>query len=361
MTDTLLFVMGEYVISGIQQIGAGIPDLAAAFQWYRRNLGFDVRVFEDDGEAELMLPYTGGKPRARHAVLALNLQGGGGLEVWQSKSRKTEPPDFEVQLGDLGIFSTRVKTRDVRSAFAYLSEQQVEILGGIAADPSGAAHFFVKDPFGLIFQVIQGNGWFSKRRVPTGGAAGCMIGSSDVEKARRFYSEILGYDMVLYDETGTFDDLGPLPGGKGRFRRVLLTHSRPRRGAFAPVLGPTRIELIQALERRQRKIFADRQWGDLGFIHVCFDVNGMEELKARCKSFGCPFTVDSGSVFDMGDSAGRFAYTEDPDGTLIEFVETYKVEIVKKWGWYLNLAKRRREKPLPRWMLRSLAFNRVKD
>jgi len=353
--------MRDYVISGIQQIGAGIPDLMAAFRWYRKKLGFDIRVFEDDGEAELMLPYTGGKPRARHAILALNLQGGGGLEVWQSKSRKTVAPDFELQLGDLGIFSARIKARDVRSAFAYLSEQQAEILGGITADPSGAAHFFVKDPFGLVFQVIKGNGWFSKAKVPTGGAAGCLIGSGDVEKARSFYSEILGYDTVLYDETGTFEDLGPLPGGTARLRRVLLTHSQPRRGAFAPVLGPSRIELIQALERRPRRIFADRQWGDLGFIHICFDINGMEELKDRCQSFGCPFTVDSGSVFDMGDSAGRFAYTEDPDGTLIEFVEARKLEIMKKWGWYLDLSKRDPEKPLPRWMLRSLAFNRVKD
>jgi catechol 2,3-dioxygenase-like lactoylglutathione lyase family enzyme len=353
--------MRGYVISGIQQIGTGIPDLTAAFGWYRKNFGFDIRVFEDEGEAALMLPYTGGKPRARHAILALNLQGGGGLEVWQSKGRKTEPPDFQVQLGDLGIFSVRIKARDLQAALAYLRKQNVELLGDVDADPSGGTHFFVRDPFGLVFQVIEGNGWFSKGRVPTGGTAGCLIGSSDVERARKFYSEILGYDKELYDETGTFSDLQTLPGGSGRFRRMLLTHSQPRRGAFAPVLGPTRIELIQALERRPRKIFADRQWGDLGFIHICFDVNGMEELKARCQSFGCPFTVDSGSGFDMGDSAGRFAYTEDPDGTLIEFVEAHRLEIVKKWGWYLDLNKRHPEKPLPRWMLRSLAFNRVKD
>jgi catechol 2,3-dioxygenase-like lactoylglutathione lyase family enzyme len=353
--------MNKYIISGIQQIGAGIPDLTGAFRWYRKKFGLDVRVFEDDGEAALMLPYTGGKPRSRHAVLALNLQGGGGLEVWQSKSRRTEAPDFHVQLGDLGIFSARIKARDVQRAYDFLKNQRAELLGGVTADPSGADHFFVKDPFGLVFQVIEGNGWFAKTKYPTGGAAGCLIGTADAPKAREFYSEILGYDTVLYDETGTFPDLEPLPGGKEKYRRVLLAHSQPRRGAFAPLLGPTKIELIQALERQPKKIFADRHWGDLGFIHVCFDVIGMDELKDRCKHLGCPFTVDSGSTFDMGDSAGRFAYTEDPDGTLIEFVETHKLEIVKKLGWYLDLGKRRPDKALPRWMLMSLAFNRVKD
>ncbi|UCF97472.1 MAG: VOC family protein [Spirochaetaceae bacterium] len=353
--------MNEYIISGIQQIGAGIPDLDGAFRWYRKKLGFDIRVFEDDGEAALMLPYTGGKPRARHAILALNLQGGGGLEVWQYKSRKTQAPEFQVRLGDLGIFSARIKARDVRVAFTFLQAQDVELLGGVTADPSGTAHFFLRDPFGLIFQVIESNGWFLKTKYPTGGAAGCSIGSSDVDKSREFYAEILGYDSVIYDRTGVFDDLKPLPGGSGKFRRMLLSHSQPRRGAFSPVLGPTRIELFQSLDRQPRKIFADRYWGDLGFIHVCFDVNGMDKLKRRCEQFGQPFTVDSASGFDMGDSAGRFAYAEDPDGTLIEFVEPHKLEIVKKWGWYLDLTKRHPDRALPRWMLRSLAFNRVKD
>jgi len=44
-------------------------------------------------------------------------------------------------------------------------------------------------------------------------------------------------------------------------------------------------------------------------------------------------------VFDMGEAAGRFSYIEDPDGTLIEFVETHKIPIFKKLGWYLHLEK----------------------
>jgi catechol 2,3-dioxygenase-like lactoylglutathione lyase family enzyme len=353
--------MSEYVISGIQQIGAGIPDLDSAFRWYRKKLGFDIRVFEDDGEAALMLPYTGGKPRARHAILALNLQGGGGLEIWQYRGRKTEPPGFEVRLGDLGIFHTRIKTRDAGKAFSFLETQAAEMMSGIEADPAGTPHFFVRDPFGLIFQVIEEQGWFCKTGHPTGGVAGCSIGTSDADKAQRFYAEILGYDRVLYDETGIFRDLAALPGGGGKVRRLLLAHSRPRRGAFSPVLGQSRIELFQSLERGPRKIFDGRYWGDLGFIHLCFDVNGMDKLKRYCERLGSPFTVDSGAGFGMGEAAGRFAYVEDPDGTLVEFVEAHRLAIVKKWGWYLDLSRRRPEKPLPRWMLRGLAFNRVKD
>jgi hypothetical protein len=49
-------------------------------------------------------------------------------------------------------------------------------------------------------------------------------------------------------------------------------------------------------------------------------------------------------------------YIEDPDGTLIELVETHKVPILKKIGWFLDLRKRDQEKPLPTWMIKMLAF-----
>jgi hypothetical protein len=62
----------------------------------------------------------------------------------------------------------------------------------------------------------------------------------------------------------------------------------------------------------------------------------------------------------MGEAAGHFAYNEDPDGTLIEYVETHKVPIAKKYGLYLNLKKRNPEKPLPNWVVKCLRFGRVK-
>jgi hypothetical protein len=63
----------------------------------------------------------------------------------------------------------------------------------------------------------------------------------------------------------------------------------------------------------------------------------------------------------MGEAAGHFSYIEDPDGTLIEFVETLKIPLLKKIGWYLDLTKRHPEKNLPGWMLRMLNLQKVKD
>jgi catechol 2,3-dioxygenase-like lactoylglutathione lyase family enzyme len=350
----------ECFLSGIQQVGVGVTDVDTAFAWCRRTFGTDIRIFEDEGVASLMGPYTGDTPQSRRAILAANLQGGGGLEIWQFTARQPRPPTFEVRVGDLGIFCPRIKTRDIAAAHTHLAGLAGGAITACARTPAGEAAFFLRDPHGQAWQVVEADGWFSRGRHPTGGVSGCLIGVSDIERSLPLYRDALGYDRVLHDATGSFPDWAGLPGGDGRFRRVLLGHNGERPGAFSRLLGPTRIELAQSMDRSPRRIFEDRFWGDLGFIHLCFDVHGMDALGERCRAAGFPFTVDSAAAFSMGESAGRFAYLEDPDGTLIEFVEIRRLAIVRRWGWYLDLSRRDPCRPLPRPLLRLLSLNRVR-
>lgn len=351
----------EKIISGIQQIGIGVPKVHEAWKWYRKHFGMTIPIFEEAAEAGLMLPYTDGKPQSRHAILAINIQGGGGFEIWQYTGRTPEKPKFEIQLGDLGIYVAKIKAKDVKKTHEFYKSINSDLLSEIVKDPNGNIHFFIKDPYDNIFQIIEGNTWFTDKKKLTGGVSGCIIGVSNIENARKMYSNILGYDEVVYDKEGIFDDFANLPGGDHKVRRVLLKHSKPRKGGFSKLFGSTTIELVSVKDREAVKIYKDRLWGDLGFIHLCFDISGMEYMREECKSIGFPFTVDSSNSFDMGEAAGHFSYIEDPDGTLIEFVETHKIPILKKMGWYLNLRKRNPEKPLPDWMLKMLSLTSVKD
>jgi catechol 2,3-dioxygenase-like lactoylglutathione lyase family enzyme len=352
--------MNNIVISGIQQVGVGVANLHKSWKWYRKYFGIDIRIFEEEAVAKLMLPYTGGQPRKRHAALAVNMQGGGGFEIWQYKDRVPEAPKNKVLLGDYGIFAAKIKSRNVKKNYELYLKSGLNI-SELYIDPQGNDHFFVQDYEGNFFQIVNGNTWFKAENKLTGAICGVLIGVSDMAKSVKFYNEVLGYDEVVYDSIDKFFDLAGVPGGDSSFRRVLLKHNKSRQGAFSNLLGDSQIELFEVKERKAKGIFADRFWGDLGFIHLCFDISGMDNMRDKCYSLGYPFTVDSSKSFDMGAASGYFSYIEDPDGTLIEFVETQKVAIFKKIGIYLNLRKRKPDKSLPNWMIKTLAFNRVKD
>ena len=347
------------LISGIQQVGVGVQNVPDAWKWYRQVLGFDVPVFDEKAEAPLMTKYTGGNVHQRHALLAINMGGGGGLEIWSFTSRTSELTPFQLELGDIGINAIRFKTQNIKKAHEWVKSKSKAPVGPIAQLPQGEG-FWGNDPYGNIFQVTTDYTWFQKTDNPIGGVAGVVIGVTDIDRAVPFYQSLLQPLDTVYDVTGTFDDLPGAASGQ-KYRRMLLRKPFTGEGAFSKLLGDTQIELIQALDRTPKKIFENRFWGDCGYIHLCFDTLDMDTLKSRLEAKKYPLTIDSGVSFGMESAAGRFAYLEDPDGTLIELVETHKVPILKKVGWFLDLRKRKTQKPLADWMLKTMGFGRVKD
>ena len=349
--------MDSFLISGIQQIGVGTTDFRKSWNWYIEMFGIDVKILEDDTVAERMLPYTGGVPQQRHACIAVNIQGGGGFEIWQYSKRKPEPCPFKIAAGDLGVFAAKLNCRDVKAFHKQISAKWQDCTIPETL-PDGTPCFYVKDLFGNVFQIVENKKVFIDQGKLTGGMAGAVIGVTDMDKSVKFYSEVLGYNILISDTTGPFSTNNPMPEADKQYRRVILK-APERKGAFAELFGDSTIELVQALERSPRKIYEGRYWGDPGFIQVCFDVTNMKALGKFCESKGHPFTVDScpdGERFDMGDASGHFTYIEDPDGTLIEFVEAHKVSIIKKLGLAIDMGKRNPEKPLPKLLFRLMGL-----
>ena len=349
--------MDSFLISGIQQIGVGTTDFRKSWNWYIEMFGIDVKILEDDTVAERMLPYTGGDPQHRPACIAVNIQGGGGFEIWQYSKRKPEPCPFKIAVGDLGVFAAKLNCRDIKAFHKQISAKWQDCTIPETL-PDGTPCFYVKDLFGNVFQIVENKKVFIDQGKLTGGMAGAVIGVTDMDKSVKFYSEVLGYNILISDTTGPFSTNNPMPEADKQYRRVILK-APERKGAFAELFGDSTIELVQALERSPRKIYEGRYWGDPGFIQVCFDVTNMKALGEFCASKGHPFTVDScpdGERFDMGDASGHFTYIEDPDGTLIEFVEAHKVSIVKKLGLAIDMSRRDPEKPLPKLLFRLMGL-----
>ena len=349
----------EKVICGIQQVGIGVEDLTKAWTWYNQHLNIEIPIVDDDGVAERMLPYTGGKPQPRHAILAITLRGGGGFEIWQPQGRKVVYPKEPLRIGDLGINICKVKAKDVKKAYNYFKNNDIKILSEIGVSPLGIEHFYIQDPWGNIFEIEKDDYCFINADKHTGGSNGVVIGVSDMEKSIEFYSKLLDYDVVAFDKTDVFEDLKDLPCGTCKMRRVELKRSKPVCGPLSDLMGNSHLELIQNLDIEPHKTLEGRWWGDPGFIHLCFDVRNMNLVHEAALALGHDFVCDSGDNFDMGDANGHFTYVEDPDGTLIEFVETFKIPVIRKLGIYINLKKRDDYKPLPRIITRALRFMKV--
>lgn len=355
--------MDTWAHGGIQQVGVGVHNLALMRDFYAFVLGFDTPLFCEEGRADLMSAYTGGRGWNRKAMLLANLHGGAALELWQHTEHLHVPAESEVGLDNCGILCACVRCRDIVNARNRLFNAGYEITR-IAEDNLGIARCYIKDPeHNWIGLVETSDGWLKKKAYSIGGVCSVIIGVSDIQQSMHFYSKICGYNIVLYDEVGTFAEFEAFQGQQ-KIRRVLLKSSKGRQGAFAHLLQSSTIELIQACERQQGHVYEnyeERFWGDPGFIHVCFDVKNMDGLHNHIKVHGSPFVVDSGSseVFSMEEASGRFAYVEDADRTLIEFVEVYTLPLMKKYGFILNLKNRKSAKPLPKFLMRLLALKKI--
>jgi catechol 2,3-dioxygenase-like lactoylglutathione lyase family enzyme len=343
------------IITGIQQVGIGVTDAVAAKHLYKELFGMNVLIFDDKSEATLMAKYTGNEVHRRHAILSMNLAGGGGFEIWQFTSRNPTPLPT-IQLGDVGIYAIKIKCKNIILAHNHFTKNTSTTISAIQKNAAGNNYFWLKDAYNNCFQLIESNEWFSEVDSICGGVCGAVIGVTNIEKASHFYKNVLGINEFVY-ETVEYD------GEKNKERqlkKVLLKKNKNPTGAFTNLLGEVVIELVQYMDGTPQKINDNRYWGDCGFIHLCFDVLNMNVLKENAEAYGFNFTVDSLKAFRMEGASGRFCYIEDPDGTLIELVETHKIPILKKIGWYLNLTKRKKNTPLPNWMIKTLGWNKVK-
>jgi len=132
------------------------------------------------------------------------------------------------------------------------------------------------------------------------------------------------------------------------------------KGRFGNFFGHARITLIKNLSRRTEHIFNNRYWGEPGYIHICFDVYNLKKWMDDYSEVGYPFSVKVLENFQMGKANGRWGYLEDPDGTLIEMVETIKVPIIPALGLNIEFSQKSPHTPLPWWVPHLLKLKKIK-
>jgi len=117
------------------------------------------------------------------------------------------------------------------------------------------------------------------------------IMTTDIERAQKFYTEVLGFQQVSrYEspEVGTMINLE---------------------------LNGTRIELFGGGTPREAPSEEDKV---VGLVHLALGTDDVDEECARLKGLGVPFEVEPTTSRFSGN---RLAFFRDPDGNRLELVK----------------------------------------
>ena len=132
------------------------------------------------------------------------------------------------------------------------------------------------------------------------------ISTSDLERALRFYRDLLGFEEVFSSawESGT-EEVDRIVGLQDSSARLVMLKA-----------GNACVELFQYAPPRPKPSEANRPVCDHGITHLCPQVTDIdaeyERLKAAGMHFHCPLQTRSGL---------RVTYGRDPDGNVVELLE----------------------------------------
>ncbi|MEN9700477.1 MAG: hypothetical protein RLZZ301_1675 [Bacteroidota bacterium] len=326
-----------------------------SLSFYRKYFGMDIPFFDAVQDAPLMKVFTRHQVIEKRASMVMNLRGGSAMEIIRARSFEPRRQDGVFQLGDIGINALVMRSAAIAKSAHRMDNASVYL------DPQSKKRMYVQDPDQLWLCVQEDSQQFLQGIHEAGGVLGVLIGVRSMEHALHFYQQVLGFRKVLLNQTGVFEDWKDMPGGSERYHRIILSTEQAATGGFGEVIGFSQIELIQAQDRTASKIFKGRIWGDIGFVHLGFDVLGMKALEQKCLEAGFPFLCDSQSALAMGNSKVHCAYIADPDGTLIELIEVKRIPIIEKWGIYLKINPKNAHKPRSKYLLWLLRFSRIKE
>ncbi|MBL0315429.1 MAG: VOC family protein [Flavobacteriales bacterium] len=143
-------------INGLQHIGVAVSDMDRSLKFYRKFFGLDIPFFDSVQPAPLMDVYTRNKTIVKRASMVMNLQGGCAIEVIRPTSFEPVKAKVDVKLGDLGIFVTQIKCKDINvSHLNFAKRKTAQNNSPLAKDPAGRETFYLQDLDDNIWQFIE--------------------------------------------------------------------------------------------------------------------------------------------------------------------------------------------------------------
>ncbi|MBU1670251.1 MAG: VOC family protein [Actinobacteria bacterium] len=322
------------MIEVFNHTGFGVSDIERSTRFYSKTLGFSVKVdeFEDDyknivgddaaGEsAREFLRSTPYVPERIKVRMFINPLGGAMIEMAQPISQPAHPHG-EQRWGDIGFLGMGAKAYRLDDLLPALERKGVGPVTPVtavkAANGSTWRSAFLRDPDGTPVELLETPEPPHYRKPAVGGLSHLLIGVSDMDRSVDFYSRALGFDVVAFDSEGAAPALDP-SDGESRARTVVLERSR-RPGNTLP-REPGMVRLVQATSFEGKHFQEGIFWGGTGILELGLEVTDIDGTYSRVLEAGAePFIGPTGMRLSRG-TLGRFAYTRDPDGNLVELTQ----------------------------------------
>ena len=311
------------MITAFQHVGMGVHDTDRTYDFYRKLMGFRLKLSDKTSYMEEMTPIIGALVELR-ALMAANLRGGAVIELIEHTSTRPMEPPEPVQWGDLGYLELGLKAFNLDQLYLDLKSKGVEFLTPVRSmelSTGGRERYaYLRDPDGLLLQLVEVE---VGKKPAVGGVRHVAIGVGDMEKARAFYRDVLGYGEVLHEFKGRIPELDEVTGGK-EMELAVLGHRPEGEGPFAFLLERAIVKLVCTPGYKGKVIYEGRRWGDIGLMEMAFDVNDLADtvnglIAKGAELYHPPTRVDMGS-----GTIGMFSYIKDNEGNVVEMVETLK-------------------------------------
>jgi catechol 2,3-dioxygenase-like lactoylglutathione lyase family enzyme len=307
-----------------------VRDIDLTYAFYRELMGFRVKLSDMTTYMEEMTPIIGALVELR-ALMAANLRGGAVIELIEHVSTRPMEPPQPVQWGDLGYLELGLKVFNLDKLYLDLKSRGVEFLTSVRSmelsEGGRERYAYLRDPDGLLLQLVEEKGG---KKPAVGGVRHVAIGVRDIEQARSFYRDLLGFSEVLHEFKGRIPELDAVTGGK-EMELVVLGQHLEEASLFDSVLDRAILKLVHTPGYRGKTIYEGRRWGDVGLMEMAFDVrdlagtiNGL--IAAGAELYHPPTHVDMGS-----GTMGSFSYIKDPEGNVVEMVEVEKALHAPPW------------------------------
>jgi len=136
---------------------------------------------------------------------------------------------------------------------------------------------------------------------------------SDIERSRRFYTDVLGFEIVAefdFDDPLTAKVMG-VPGA--RFKGIFMKRDGQR------------IEIIGFAEPPPDRTVRTRRSNEIGHSHFSFYVSNLDEALTYLRSKGVTIEESTRTRLEMGIEC---CVVRDPDGFPIEIVEQPTLQLL---------------------------------